>query len=107
MDGRKKTFFSPSLLAVAVITTAGCGFNQQSRFQMSFLPPAPHGTETEISDITPTPVAKPNTYLQDIPAFLLTSSTAPPKRSMADSCIRNAEQHFEAGKKFYQSRDIA
>jgi membrane-bound lytic murein transglycosylase D len=106
MDGPKKTFFSFSLLAVAVVTTAGCGFNQQSKFQMSFLPPAPHGTDAEASDIPPAPVVTPNAYLQDLPAFLLTPPATPLKRGAADSCIRAAQQHFEAGKKFYQAKDI-
>ncbi len=35
---RTKTLFSFTLLAIAV-TTAGCGLNQQSRFQSHFLPP--------------------------------------------------------------------
>ena len=43
MDGRKKTFFSCFLFSAALFT-AGCGSvtgYQQSKFQNSFLPPAP------------------------------------------------------------------
>ena len=42
MHVRTTTFFS-SLLFAAVVVGSGCGYTQQSRFQMSFLPPAPKG----------------------------------------------------------------
>src|SRR6516164_8170585 len=40
MHVRTKTLFSFLLFAI-VVAGSGCGYTQQSRFQMSFLPPAP------------------------------------------------------------------
>jgi membrane-bound lytic murein transglycosylase D len=106
MDGRTKVFCS--FLAFAAATSSvGCGFNQQSRFQMSFLPPAPH-RDAAVELPEPPPVA-PNLYLAaDTPAAALTSPTAiPRRRSEADSTIQNAEKAFQAGRRFYQSKDLA
>jgi membrane-bound lytic murein transglycosylase D len=105
MDGRKKTFFSCFLFSAALIT-AGCGSMpgyQQSKFQNSFLPPAPQMPALADDDLPKVPVAQPNIYLQDLPAFLLTSP--PPRRTSGDALMDRAERRFEAGKKLYQAKD--
>jgi membrane-bound lytic murein transglycosylase D len=105
MDGRKKTFFSCFLISAALIS-AGCGSvtgYQQSKFQNSFLPPAPQMPSLSDDDLPKVPVAQPNIYLQDLPAFLLTS---PPRRTSGDALMDRAERRFEAGKRLYQAKDL-
>jgi membrane-bound lytic murein transglycosylase D len=105
MDGRKKTFFSCFLISAALIST-GCGSvtgYQQSKFQNSFLPPAPQMPSLSDEDLPKVPVAQPNIYLQDLPAFLLTS---PPRRTSGDALMDRAERRFEAGKKLYLAKDL-
>lgn len=92
-------------LAAAAFATAGCGYNQQSRFQMSFLPPAPHVTSAV--EVAEPPALQPNLYLKtEIPAFLLTTSQLPPRRTQAFATIQRAERRFQAGKRSYQAKDI-
>jgi len=101
MDGRKKPFFSCFLFSAALFTV-GCGSiasNQQSKFQMSFLPPAAHVAALDDSDLPKAPAEQPNVYLHDLPAFLLSTPSIPPRRTAADATIERAERRFEAGKK--------
>jgi len=105
MDIRKKTLFSCLPLAVA-FTTAGCGINQQSRFQNSFLPPAAHSVATPGDSDPPAVLVQPNIYLADAPSFLLTAPSMSPGKPRADALALRAEKRFEAGKKFYQSKEI-
>jgi membrane-bound lytic murein transglycosylase D len=104
MDNRTKTLFSFSILA-AVITTASCGFSQQSKFQMSFLPPAPRTAALAV-EIADPPALQPNIYLQDAP-FLDAATLVPPRRSHGDALILRADQAFQRGKKLYQANDTA
>jgi membrane-bound lytic murein transglycosylase D len=104
MDGRKKTFYSCFLYSAALFG-AGCGSistTQQSKFQMSFLPPAQHLAVLDDSDMPKAPAEQPNVYLHDLPAFLL---TAPPRRTAGDATIERAERRFEAGKRLYQAHE--
>src|SRR5580658_7975705 len=108
MDGRKKTFLSCCPFAVALIT-AGCGAitsTQQSKFQTSFLPPAPQALSLADADFPKAPLAQPNVYLQDLPAILVASPSLPPRRTSGDALIDRAERRFETGKKLYQSQDF-
>jgi membrane-bound lytic murein transglycosylase D len=105
MDGRKKTFFSCSLLA-AVLSTAGCGISQQSKFQMALLPPAPKALPAPEVDLGELPLPKPNIYLQDLPVFLVAAPKAPPRPTAGDAMVDRAERRFEAGKRFYQMKDL-
>ena len=104
MEVRKKTLFSFFLAAVALIT-AGCGFNQPSKFRMAFLPPAFHASGPEIELAEP-PVVQPNLYLKDVPPFLLTNPQFSERWARADSLVRRADRRFEAGKRHYQSNDV-
>ncbi len=109
MDGRKKTFFSCFLFSAALIS-AGCGSisnPQQSKFQMSFLPPAPQVAVLDDSDRPKAPVEQPNVYLHDLPAFLLTTPSTPARRTAGDATVERAERRFEAGKKLYQANEPA
>src|SRR5579863_2790780 len=105
MAARNQTVLSCSLLAVA-ITTGGCGINQQSSFQNSFLPPASHSAQAVDDPEVPALAAEPNLYLKDVPAFLITPMTLPPPKTRGDSLVQSAERRLEAGKRFYQSQDI-
>ncbi len=103
MDNRTKTLFSVSVCAVALIS-GGCGYTQPSRFQTSFLPPAPRPGTLAALEIAEPPAIQPNVYLQDVP-FL--SSNALPRRSRGDALRTRAEQAFQRGRNYYQSDDIA
>ena len=103
MEVRTKTLFFFFVAAVAV-TTAGCGFNQPSRFRMAFLPPVSHPGGPEIELVEP-PAIQPNLYLKDVPPFLLTNPQFSERWARADSLIRRADRQFEAGKRYYQSND--
>ena len=107
MEARNRTLFSFALSAVA-ITTTSCTITQQARFQNSFLPPATYvtvnGTEPEVPALKP----EPNLYLASAPAFLATTpSLPPPKTHAVDSVIQRAERHLDAGKKYYQAKNIS
>ena len=105
MDDRTKVFLQFSAVAFAV-ATAGCGFNQPSRFQMSFLPPAPHGAAAV--ELAEPPTIQPNVYLHDVPPILLSNPTAVlPRRTAADDTMRRADRRFQAGKRAYQAKDLA
>ncbi len=101
MSSRTNTLFFLFPLAV-VLSTSACGYNQQSRFQMSFLPPAPRPVAAAV-EIAEPPTVQPNVYLQDVP-FLTTNPI--PRRSRADALIQRAEQAFQRGKRDYQANDV-
>jgi membrane-bound lytic murein transglycosylase D len=105
MDDRTRMFLSALPLG-AILLGAGCGYNQQSRFQMSFLPPAPHPAEAAAAEITPPPVVVPNPYLQQAPPINLT--TFPPRHKlMGDAKVRQAEEAFRRGGALYKKNDTA
>lgn len=103
MDNRTKTLFSVSLCAVSLIS-GGCGYTQASRFQNSFLPPAPRASALAALEIAEPPAVPSNLYLQDVP--FLTSNPIP-RRSRADGLEQRAEQAFQRGRTYYQADDIA
>jgi membrane-bound lytic murein transglycosylase D len=105
MDGRTK-IYCVLLTAAVAISTTGCGFNQQSKFQMSFLPPAtPH--DAPAIDFAEPPPVEANLYLKtDAPAVVLSSSAIPRRRTEADATIQNAERAYQMGRRFYQSQDL-
>src|SRR5450432_2555262 len=105
MDDRTKVFSQFAVFAMT-LAAAGCGYNQQSRFQMSFLPPAPHGAAYAVELAEP-PAIEPNLFLEDVPAILLTNPAAPRRRTAADDTLRRADRRYQAGKRFYQSKDLA
>src|SRR3954447_19104826 len=105
MDDRTKTICSFILLA-ATVGFSGCGFNQQSRFQMSFLPSAPHATVVEAEALPPAP--PPNPYIQQTPAFFIThAAPLPARKTSGDALMLRAEQTFQRGKRSCQANDIS
>src|SRR5664280_952944 len=104
MDVRTKTLFFLFVVAGALIT-AGCGFNQPSRFRMAFLPPASHAGAPAV-ELDDPPIIQPNLYLKDVPPFLLTNPQSSERRTRADALVLRADRRFEAGKRYYQSNDI-
>jgi membrane-bound lytic murein transglycosylase D len=105
MAARTQTFTSFLLLSAATFT-AGCGFNQQSRFQMSFLPPAPRSAPA--IDFSEPPAPEPNLYLKtDIPVAVASNPVAPRRRTEADTSIQSAERALQRGRRSYQSKDLA
>jgi membrane-bound lytic murein transglycosylase D len=105
MNHRTKTLFLVFILLSVVLTFSACGYNQQAKFQMSFLPRAPHPAEA-VMEIADPPALLPNIYLQDVP-LLTTTPSAPPRRTRADVSAQRADQAFQRGKRFYQANDAA
>lgn len=106
MDDRTRTFYS-FILVGAAISTAGCAYNQQTRFQMSFLPSAPHAATPDPDTLLPAPIIQPNLYLQQkTPALLIASAEALPRKTAGDALVLRAEQTFQHGRRFYQANDI-
>ncbi len=106
MNDRKRTFLSCSLLVVSFIL-AGCGISQQSRFQLALLPPAPKPLALPDIDVADVPPPQPNIYLKDLPVFLLEAPKAQPRPTAGDAMVDRAERRFEAGKRFYQLKDLS
>src|ERR1041384_8445194 len=92
MDDQKKVLFQFTVCALT-LAAAGCGYNQQSRFRMSFLPAASAAHAIELAE---PPAVEPNLYLKDVPAILLTTpgltSGLPERRTAADETIRRASR---------------
>ena len=105
MDGRKRTFFSCSLLAAA-IAGAGCGVSQQSKFQLALLPPAPKPLALSEANVAELPPPPPNIYLKELPPFLLVTPKLPPRPTAGDAIEDRAERRYEAGKRLYQMKDL-
>src|SRR5436190_18411603 len=102
---RTSTLCNITLLAAAILTS-NCGYQQQSRFQMSFLPPAPRGAALAV-ELPEPPPPQHNAYLgADIPAVIVANALNIQKRPQGDTTIQNAQRRFQAGKRFYQSMDI-
>jgi membrane-bound lytic murein transglycosylase D len=104
MEVRSSALCSFSLLAVALVTS-GSGYTQQSRFQISFLPPAPRGAAAAVELPEPPPVH--NVYLgADIPAIILSNPQILQRRTQGDTTIQTAQGRFQAGKRSYQAGDL-
>src|ERR1035438_8124002 len=105
MEVRTETLCSFSLLAVAVVTS-GCGYTQQSKFQMSFLPPAPRNASAV--ELPEPPPVQHNLYLgADIPAIILANPQILQRRTQGETTMQAAQRRFKAGKRYYQAGDAA
>lgn len=105
MEVRTSALCAFSLLAVAVVTS-GCGYQQQSKFQMSFLPPAPRGAAAGV-ELPEPPAVQRNVYLgADIPAVILSNPQILQRRTQGETTIQNALRRFQAGKRSYQAGDL-
>jgi membrane-bound lytic murein transglycosylase D len=103
---RTKAIFC--LAVAALLTSVGCGYQQQqSRFQTSFLPPAPHGARPAVEFTDPPIVAQPNPYLTNVPAFLVSAPGISDRKLRADALVQRAARRFQRGKDYFQARDIA
>ena len=104
MDFRKTTLLY--VLFAIVLLTSSCGYPQQSRFQMAFLPAAPAATTPDVE--APAVPPQPNLYLKDVPLSLVASTVAIPEHKIRlDANVQRAEQAFQRGKRLYQINDIA
>src|SRR5450631_2738688 len=105
MEVRTETLCSFLLFAIAAVTS-GCGYTQQSKFQMSFLPPAPRGASVA-AELPEPPPLPPNLYLSaDIPASILADPQLLRRRTQGDTTIETALGRFQAGKRHYQAGDV-
>src|SRR5664279_3027408 len=105
MQVRTSNLCTFSLLGVAVVTS-GCGYTQQSKYQMSLLPPAPHPASEAVELPEPPPAAR-NVYLgADIPAIVFSNPQALQRRTQGDATIQTAQRRFQSGKRYYQAGDV-
>jgi membrane-bound lytic murein transglycosylase D len=104
MDVRTKALCFPAL--AAALAAAGCGLApQQARFQMAFLPSAPHAAvAVELSE--PPPAPPPNAFLADVPV-VLPANPETSRTMRAAELVRQADQRFQHGQRYYQSNDIS
>src|SRR5262245_5713175 len=101
-----KTKMSPVVWVLPVVVlAAGCGYNQQAKFQMHFLPPAPKSAPPV--DV-PEPPPHPNLFLKTevLPAVVLNNTSIPRRRTEADASIQNAESAFRMGRRLYFSKNL-
>ncbi len=101
-DRTRLPFIWASTSAFLLLT--GCGVTQQSRFQMAFLPAAPH-THVATPEMPPPPPAEPNPYLHSVPPSLSVVTPPPAVPSRSDELVRRAEQRLQRGRRLYQSED--
>jgi membrane-bound lytic murein transglycosylase D len=102
---RTETLCYFSLLAAAVVTS-GCGYTQQSKFQMSFLPPAPRNASAV--ELPEPPPVQHNLYLgADIPAIILSNPQILQRRTQGETTMQAAQRRFQSGKRYYQAGDEA
>jgi membrane-bound lytic murein transglycosylase D len=74
---------------------------------MSFLPPAPRGASAEVELPEPPPVQH-NAYLgADIPEIILSNPQILQRRVQGDTTIESAQRRYQAGRRAYQTGDIA
>src|ERR1035437_9725222 len=105
MEVRTSALCTFSLLVVT-LATSGCGYSQQSKYQMSFLPPAPHHASEAVELPEPPPVER-NLYLgADIPEIVLSNPQALQRRTQGDATIQTAQRRFQSGKHYYQAGDM-
>jgi len=103
MDDRTKTLLTISACAAALVST-GCGYTQASKFQTSFLPPAPKTSALAALEIAEPPAVSSNLFLQDVPLVLGNSI---PRRSRGENIRQRAEQAYQRGRNDYQIDDMA
>jgi membrane-bound lytic murein transglycosylase D len=93
------------VLFVSVLFSTGCATTARiDPFGMSFMPPAPRTVEVSavVTSATEPPRVPANVYLKQTPATFVTPALIHPPRF--SETIRRADQHFQAGKRFYQER---
>jgi len=93
-------------VSILVCAASGCGYNQPSRFQMSFLPRSPRPVEIRVADLGEAPALQPNLFLADAPAILDLKPLVPNWTSRGDLLVQRAEQRFQRGKRFYQVENV-
>jgi membrane-bound lytic murein transglycosylase D len=106
MDDRKKINCCFFTLAIAALS-AGCGVNQPTRFQNSFLPAAPRAGAAAAVTLPPPPEVKPKISVRDVPAFLLSHPQLPDRKTKGDAQMMKAAERFQQGKRLYQVNDAA
>jgi membrane-bound lytic murein transglycosylase D len=97
------SFFS--LVALLAFCTS-CGYNQHTKFQMSFLPPAPKPAAETAVELAPPPPPAPNLFLHDTPAFLIGKPDAALRKTRGDSTVLSADLRFQKGKRLYQRNEL-
>jgi len=99
-----RTTTSLLLVSIPLTLVCGCGMNpQQQRFRSAFLPPAPRPAFDLASSEPPAVVS--NIYLSEVPNVVSRTPQLPGAATRSDLLIEKAQQHFQQGKKYYQSKD--
>ncbi|HEX3880901.1 MAG TPA: transglycosylase SLT domain-containing protein [Bryobacteraceae bacterium] len=74
---------------------------------MALLPPAPKPLPVADLESDDPPAPPTNIYPQDLPVFLVSAPTPPPRPTAGDAVVDRAERRFEAGKRLYLTKDLA
>ena len=99
-----RTTTSLLLVSIALTLICGCGMNQQQqRFRSAFLPPTPRPA-FDLASSEPPAVAT-GMYLSEVPNVVSRTPQLPGAASRSDLLIERAQQHFQQGKKYYQTKD--
>jgi membrane-bound lytic murein transglycosylase D len=103
MDVWTKAILFPAL--AAALTVVGCGFApQQAKFQNAFLPSPPHVSVAEATESAA--VIQPAPLLINLRAVLPATPPVSPAKLRADDLLRQADQRFQRGQRYYQAKDI-
>ncbi len=89
----------PAAVLAALVVLNGCASSRPQSFAMSFLPPTPM-PEPDVRIEEP-PRVNPSLYRSEVPNLVPSVTPEVEKR------LKTADERFEAGKKAYQSGDIA
>ncbi len=99
---------SPRILSCCTILAAlagfGCSPARTQQFRNSFLPPAPEPARE--SYLAQPPDVESAVFTKETPNFL-TPAIQRPRPSGSDVPIQRADDHYQAGKRLYQTGDIA
>ncbi len=101
-------YFSSSsfiLVLLASVFLTSCATTSNQKFGMSFLPPAPR-TAAIVDTAAEAPKVDSTLYVSETPGLLTHKSELPPRPSVADMRIRKADEHFQAGKQFYETGEF-
>jgi membrane-bound lytic murein transglycosylase D len=101
MSGTNRYFNTVCFLAA--IGSFGCAQTKPQAFQMLFLPPAPRAASVVAAEPPALDVAVADS--RETPRLLTTSLEYSPRQGRTDAAIREAEAHFQAGKKRYREGD--
>ncbi len=93
-----------AITAALALFSYGCASTKSAAFKLSFLPSTPVVTQPSFDE--PPHIAS-GYFSSESPDLMRQALAAMPRINEADAVIAKAEEHFEAGKRFYMQGDTA